>query len=143
MAASVGLAAFGALLAHGDDAVPEVFTTIVELTSISGPNRSGGVADVTHHESPDSYMEFIGTLRDGGEVSFEGNSIPNDVTHTKLETDFDAGTKRNYELSIPGSAPALKWSFAGILTALSLEFPHDGKQPVTGTIKISGKPTKA
>jgi hypothetical protein len=79
------------------------FTEIANVTSISGPSISRNVYDVTAHDSTDSYMEFIGGLKDGGELSFDLNWDPGDQTHVlrpgrpgppRLQADPPGGHRR-------------------------------------------------
>lgn len=136
-----GRDAFGTEFRRGDGATPtETFTAIANVSSISGPARSRETIDVTAHNSPDQYMQFIGGLKDGGEVSLEINYDPTESTHD-LDDDFDDTEPRNYQIVIlPDTADEHTWDFAGILTELSDEFPYDDKMGRSMTVKITGKP---
>jgi predicted secreted protein len=133
---------FGTQFQRGNGATPtEVFTTIANVTSISGPDRKRETIDVTAHDSPDQYMEFIGGLKDGGEVALEINYDPSETTHD-LDEDFDDTVARNYRVVIlPDTADEHTWAIAGIMTELGDEFPYDDKMARKMTIKITGKPT--
>ena len=133
---------FGTLFQRGNGATPtETFTTIANVTSIKGPARKRETIDVTAHDSPDAYMEFIGGLKDGGEVQLDINYDPGKATHD-LDDDFDDEVARNYRLVIlPGTDDEHTWAFGGIMTELSDEFPYDDKMTRSMTVKITGKPT--
>jgi len=137
-----GKDAFGTQFKRGDGATPtEVFTTIANVTSISGPERSRETIDVTAHDSPDGWMEFIGGLKNGGEIQLEVNYDPAEDSHD-LDDDFNDSQPRNYQLVIlPGDPDEHTWSLPGILTNLSDEFPYDDKMSRKVTVKVSGKPT--
>jgi predicted secreted protein len=137
-----GQDAFGTLFQRGNGATPtEVFTTIANVTSIEGPGRTRETIDVTAHDSPDGWMEFVGGLKDGGEVSVDINYDPTETTHD-LDDDFEDRDPRNYQIVIlPGTADEVTWSLAGILTELSDEFPYDDKMSRSLTLKVTGKPT--
>jgi predicted secreted protein len=136
-----GRNAFGTEFRRGNGATPtETFTTIANVTNIGGPNRTRDTIDVTTHGSPDAWKEFIGALKDGGEVSLDINYDPAEVTHD-LDDDFDDVEPRNYQIVIlPDTEDEHTWDFAGILTELGDEFPYDDKMSRSMTIKISGKP---
>jgi len=136
-----GRDAFGTLFKRGDGGTPtEVFTTIANVTSIGGPARTRETIDVTAHNSPDQYMQYIGGLKDGGEVSLEINYDPSETTHD-LDDDFDDTVARNYQIIIlPDTEDEHTWAIAGILTELGDEFPHDDKMTRAMTVKITGKP---
>ena len=136
-----GRNAFGTQFKRGNGATVEVFTRIANVTSISGPNRTRETIDVTAHDSPDAYMEFVGGLKDGGEVSLEINYDPSETTHD-LDDDFDDEDPRNYQIVIlPDTPDEHTWDFAAVLTELGDEFPYDDKMSRSLTVKISGKPT--
>lgn len=119
------------------------FVLIANVTNIGGPARKRETIDVTSHDSPEQWMEFIGGLKDGGEISLDINYDPAETTHD-LDDDFDDTEPRNYQVVIlPDTADEHTWSIKGIMTELSDEFPYDDKMARSMTIKVSGKPTLA
>ncbi|MEU1194921.1 phage tail tube protein [Streptomyces sp. NPDC005813] len=134
-----GINAFGTQLKRGDGATPsEVFTAIAEATGISGPGLSRETLDVTSHGSPDGWMEFIGGLKDGGEVSVDINYQP--AEHDALVDDFEDNDPRNYQLVFP-DPDETTWSFKAILTGFEPDAPYDDKLSASLTFKVTGKPT--
>jgi predicted secreted protein len=131
---------FGTELRRGDGGGPEVFTAIAESTNISGPGISREAYDVTTHQSPDAWREFIGGLKDGGEVTVDINYDPD--VHDTLVADFEDPDPRNYQLAWP-TTPETVWSFPAILTGFEPEGPHDDKLTGSLTFKVAGKPTLA
>lgn len=120
-----------------------VFETIANVTNIGGPERTRETIDVTSHDSPSGYMEFIGGLKDGGEISLDINYDPAEVTHD-LDDDFDDTEPRNYQIVIlPDTADEYTWTIKGIMTTLGDEFPYDDKMARSMTVKVTGKPTLA
>lgn len=134
-----GLDAFGIALKRSDMATPgpAVFTAIANVTSVSGPEIERETYDVTAHDSPDGWREFIGGLKDGGEVSVEVNYDPR--IHDDLVADFDDVEPRDYKMTFPGTLG--EWAFSAILTGFSQEAPVDDKLSAELTFKVSGKPT--
>ena len=118
---------------------------LVELTSISGPSETMDPIDLTSHDSADAFKEFVAGLRDGGEISFEGNFIKgNAAGQIAAHTDFQAGTARAWIIKHPGwggGTPQISGN--GLLTAFSMDYPFDGKISLSGTIKVTGMPTLA
>lgn len=139
-----GLDAFGTQFRRATTLVPgTVFETIANVTSVGGPERTRETIDVTAHDSPDQWMEFIGGLKDGGEISLDINYDPGETTHD-LDDDFDDDSARNYQIVIlPDTATEHTWSFKGIMTKLGDEFPYDDKMARSMTVKVTGKPTLA
>lgn len=136
-----GRDAFGTQFRRGNGATPtELFTTIANVQTISGPNRTRETIDVTAHDSVDAYMEFLGGLKDGGEVALEINYDPTETTHD-LDGDFMDVDPRNYQVVIlPDTIDEYTWDFAGVLTELGDEFPYDDKMSRSLTVKVTGKP---
>lgn len=118
---------------------------LVELTSITGPGESMDPIDLTSHDSDSAFREFVAGLRDGGEISFEGNFIKgNAAGQIAAHTDFQAGQVRAWIIKHPGWVAGVpQISGNGYLTAFSIDYPFDGKISVSGTIKVTGKPVLA
>ena len=129
---------FGTLLKRGDGADPEVFTAIGDPTGISGPGLSRETIDVTSHGSPDQWMEFVGGLKDGGEVSVDINLQPG--VHGPLADDFDDTEPRNYQIVFP-DPDETTWNFKAIMTGFEWDAPYDDKLSASLTFKVTGKPT--
>ena len=124
-------AGFGTILKYGAG------TVIGELTNIGGPNQSADAIEVTNHQSPDGFREFIGGLKDGGEVTFEGNFLGGDAGQVAIGASFISGAVESFVIVFPNG---YTWTFSGIVTAREVSPPMDDKLPFSGTIKISGKP---
>jgi predicted secreted protein len=139
-----GRDAFGTQFQRATGVAPgTTYETIANVTSIGGPERTRETIDVTSHDSPDGWMEFIGGLKDGGEISLDVNYDPAETTHD-LDDDFDDVLPRNYRIVLlPDTDDEHTWQISGILTQLGDEFPYDDKMARTMTIKVTGKPTLA
>lgn len=121
---------------------PGTFQVVASCTDISGPSREREAIEVTAHDSPDQYREFVKGLKDGGEVEVTINYDPGVTTHQILDEDFEEDDLRTYQVIImPGEADEHTWEFNGLITGIGDEFPHDDKMERTVTVKISGKPT--
>jgi predicted secreted protein len=133
-----GIDGFGTALARSDMASSPTFTEIANVTSISGPGISRETIDVTAHDSPDGWREFLGGLKDGGEVSFDLNWDVEEPTHEALVSDLEDSVPRDYKLVFPNDIA--EWAFKAILTGFEASFPTDDKITASVTYKISGKP---
>lgn len=142
--ASKAVSTAGVKLQKGDGATPtEAFTTIAEVTSISGPNESADTIEVTSFDS--TAKEFIPALRDGGEVSFEFNFVGDDATQAALRTQFVNGTVGNFKIDCDDATATLtvpsKYSFAASVTSLGMNFATNDKITGSCTLKVSGAVT--
>lgn len=135
-----GLDAFGTELRRGDGATSEVFTAIANVTNVGGPSLSRSTIDVTSHDSPNQWMEFLGGLKDAGEVSLDVNYDPD--VHDVLVADFEDTAPRNYRVAFP-TTPETLWNVSAILTGFEPEAPHDDKLAAELTFKLTGQPSLA
>jgi predicted secreted protein len=136
-----GIDAFGTQFLR-DTTGAGTFAVIANVSDISGPSRSREAIEVTAHDSPDQYREFVKGLKDGGEVTLTLNYNPAHNTHSALDADFEEDELRDYQvILLPGEADEHTWDFSGLITALGDEFPIDNRMEREVTFKISGKPT--
>jgi predicted secreted protein len=141
--------ATGALFAHGtflkigDAATPtENFTTISEVTDLSGPSLSLAALTATSHDSG-GWKEIIGGILDGGSVTLSLNFKPTHATHSYtagLIKDMVNRTLRNFQLIFTDSGTTT-WSFAALVTAFETTEPVDERLTADVTLEISGAPT--
>ncbi len=131
-----GISAFGSLFNWNA-------VDIAEIQTIGGPSQSMSEIEVTHHASTNGFRDFVAGLRDGGEITLEGNFIKTDTTgQVAMHTDFQAGTARTWILKLPGwAASAPQWTGSGYVKAFSVNLPFDGKLGFSATIRLTGKPT--
>ncbi|KKL29023.1 hypothetical protein LCGC14_2369280 [marine sediment metagenome] len=134
---TIAIDAHGTLLKLGDGGGgSEVFTTVAEVTDISGPSMTLDPIDVTSHDSTAAYREFIGGLLDAGEVTLTINYVPTAGTHdatTGLIADMVARVVRNFQLVFPDSGTTT-WSFAALITAFEPAEPIDDKLALTSLL---------
>lgn len=114
---------------------------LLEQVNLTGISQSVDTVEVTNHDSDDSFKEYVAGLRDGGELTIDANFIAGDTYgQIAFHTDMQAGTKRDCFLVMP-MAIGDALSFSAIAKGFEPSFPADGKFGVTGTIKVTGKPT--
>ncbi len=140
MAATVGTSGFGTLLKAGDGASSETFAAIAEVKSITGPSLSLETLDATHMESPSNYREVLPSFKSAGEVTFEVNFLPATSGQTVVTTDFEARTKRNFQLVFPDTGTTT-WSFAGYYTGFTPSAAVDDMLSASITITVDGAVT--
>lgn len=132
---------FGTLFKTGNGAVPEIFTTLAEVTNITPPAMARDTVDVTHELSPEAWREFIAGLKDGGEVSVEMNFVPGQSDAAALMAELalsGSAALKNRQIVFPDGSV---FAFAAILTAYEPDAPIDDKMSASVTFKVSGKPT--
>jgi predicted secreted protein len=124
----------------GDGGGTEVFTAIGDVVSINGPNETRETIDVTDLDS--TGREFKAALKDGGELTFETNYRPTNTQHIQLETDYDSGVLRNFQLVFSDTGNRT-YSFAALITNLSPVVQAAEVLRRSITLKLSGAVTRA
>jgi len=136
---------YGSLFKLGDGAGSEVFTTVAEITDISGPNFSRDSIEVTNLDSTTGWREQIPGWRDGDSVSLTANWLPTNVTQdgtTGMYSHFTDNVNHNYQIVLP-TAVGLTISLTGHITGFPITLPIEEQAQVDFEIKISGVVTIA
>lgn len=133
------ISSFGTLMKIGDGATPtETFTTIAEVLDITGPQVALATTEVTSHDS-NGWREFIPTLKEGGEVTFDCNFFAHTTQGFSggLYNDLNNKTKRNFQ-TVFTTTPAKTAAYAAYVTSVKLAAPVDGALKGSITLKITG-----
>lgn len=109
--------------------------------SITGPDESFDVIDVTTHTSTGGYREFITGLADGGELTVTINWHDDEAAHTLLQTALTARELTAFQLWWPGYDTNNLMDFDGYVTGLTRASPMDAQITRDLTIKITGPVT--
>jgi predicted secreted protein len=117
-------------------------TTVALVSDINGPGMKGDTIDVTNHDNPDNYKQFIVGLKEGGDVKAKIYFDPAETTHTDLISAFEARSLDSWAI-VPPVAGVTGWTFTGVLTQFDSKFKVNGPMEADITIKVSGKPTWA
>lgn len=90
----------GIFLKYGNGAEPtETFAAVVELVSLKPPARSRNEIDVSNHnEARES--KILG-MRRLGQVTGTINWLPASTSHAQMLADYEANTKRNWQVGFP------------------------------------------
>jgi predicted secreted protein len=131
--ATAAISGYGSTITFGGTAVTE--------TMITGPENTRDQLDATTHSSTSAAREFIPGLKDGGEVTLEGNWVPSDAGQTALLSSYDNGTTSACVITYAGSAGTC--TFNGFVSGFNIAPPHDEKLTFTATIKVTGPVTYA
>jgi len=131
--ATAAVSGYGVAITFGGDAVGE--------TTIAGPENSRDQLDATTNSSASAAREFIPGLKDGGEVTLEGNWVPADVGQVALLASYNNGTTAACVITYPSATGTC--SFNGFVSNWTINPPHDEKLTFSSTIKVTGPVTYA
>ena len=135
-------AAFGTRLSVQYNQTGE-YVDLINVGDISGPEVNAETIDVTTHDSPNRFAEFISGMADGGEVSYDLVFDAASAPHAALYNAVADRKLHNFYVKAPGfvsTAAGGYWSFVGLFTKMSLSFPVTDKIGASCNIKVSGKP---
>jgi predicted secreted protein len=123
-----------------------VLSTIAEVKSISGPDLSKEVIDVTSLDSTGGYREFIASFRDGGNVSLNVNFTR--AGFDALKTVFDADNEEGlaqYTIEFQDGQGTAGANTQIIFNAYVVEMPvsitFDDAVMFDVTLKVTGQVT--
>lgn len=132
----------GITLSVSDTASPEAYTSIPDITDITGPD--GSVAEVDTTDLSASAKTYIRGLPDNGSVSFTINYIPANTYHAQLRSDFNSSAEiaRYYRLTFTDS-PNTTWTFQGYVSTFSISASIDDKLTASCAVRVKGAITEA
>lgn len=119
----------------GNGASPEVFTSICDIVDINGPNETADPLEASSLCS--TSKEFVGGLRDGGEITLQLNLAPTNPNHLQFQTDLGAAITRNYQIALPDS-PSTLIDFAAFVTAFGPSLATNTLATAAVTLKVTG-----
>lgn len=125
--------------AHGTT-LARAGNVIAESIKIGGWAVNREMLDVTAHDSPDGYDQYIPGLKRSGEFPISGNFYAGDTNgQIGLLTDFEAGTLQDFVLTYSDDGTTL--TFKAYVKEFGVgEADVNGSLPFTASLKINGKP---
>ena len=138
-------AAKGVIISISDNVIP-TFNPIGQVFSLSGPTLSADVVDVSAHDSPGFYREFVNSFRDGGEVTIGLRWDPDLASHSELGNGlinlFERDVINDYQITWPNAAADV-WEFSAWVTGYEPTADFDAALEASVTFKLSTKPAFA
>lgn len=119
------------------------YTEIARVEDISGGGITQAFDEVTAHDSVGRYRQYLATLLELGEISFDIIWDPQNATHngtTGLLNEIQDGTTQNYQVRFPTATP-VTWTFSAFVTSFSWNAPVDGALRASIGLRPTGNPT--
>ena len=113
-------------------------TTIAEVKTAAHSGMKLDMLDVTSHDSTGKWKEFIVGLKEGGELTAEGN-FTNAASQAAFITDLQAGTSASYTLAF-GATPVATVTVTAFPMSIDISAPVEGDLGFSLTLKITGQP---
>ena len=112
-----------------------------QITDLSGPSITKEQIEVTNFASPGSYREFIGGLRDAGQMDITLQMNPSSSTDNKIRSNFDLDTDETKAISINLAGSGTTLNFSGSVFAMNHSIPLNDVISMDCTLRISGPVT--
>jgi len=125
---------------YSNGASPEVYTSMVNVTSISGPTSERGEIDTTDLSS--TARENISALIDHGTIDVQCMWDENATSHAAIRALFVADTERNWRITNAAS-PLSTYTFAARVKGIPLDYASDEVVRASFTLRVSGALTIA
>lgn len=131
--------AWGTLFKIGSGGSAETFTTIPEVTNVNAPNVKTDLNDVSSHDSPGAFREWLPGMHDGDTVTAPYWWRPSNSIHISVRVDAYASTLRNFKVVFPDASDntcAFKGYINTNMQSAKVGSPLDGNLGV----KVTGLP---
>ncbi len=128
----------GTAFKRGDGASPEIFVTIADVISISGPGITKDEIETTALDS--NAKEFIGALDDPGEITLELNQNFQDPGQPLLRADAEGSALGNFEV-VWSDVSGTKAAFNGEVMEYSITAEANDAVKASVRIKVNGSIT--
>jgi predicted secreted protein len=115
------------------------YVTISEVLKIQRSGSKLDAVDVTNMDSPSNFREFLATLNDSGEITFECNFIPGSSVQALLDSDFNNQVLSPWKIELPGAAG--HFTFSAWVTSDDFDLPVDKQATKSVKLKITGPVT--
>ena len=127
---------YGTVLKYGDGGSPQTFAEIGEIGDFEDGDTIE-LVEVTNHQSPNNRREYIAGLKDGAEMSFPCNYIPEHATHDRATgLRGKIGDVLDFQLVAPGETEV--YNFSALVMGVTRSFPVQGVMQMTVTLKKTG-----
>lgn len=117
---------------------------VAEVKSIDGPQLAAEAVEATHLKSKNGFREYVGGIKDGGEITLTINFIMSNATHgagAGILADWNADAVMptvTWDLVWPNGSV---WTFPAIQTGWSSGAEVDGILEAEITLQVAGAPT--
>jgi hypothetical protein len=129
----------GSLLQIGDGGGSEIFTTVPEVKKLAGPGAKFDLLDVSSHDTPTLFREYIPGFSDGDSIRFTINWRPSNTVHKGIRIDAYAATLRNFKIVFPDT-PFNTVKSSTYIQDFSPTADVGTEMTAAGMLKITGAP---
>lgn len=115
------------------------FATVGTIYEMSPPGATRDAVDKTSHSSTDRWREFIGGMKELGDMQIDLEFDPASTAVDDMYTDLNTNTAGYYKV-VFNDVASTEWGFSAFVTGVDVATPLEDKRMMTVTIKGTGKP---
>lgn len=116
-----------------------LYEDVPQATVLNTPQVETDYDDVSNHDSPSAYKEWLPTMKDAGEISFDLIWNPGDAMHAQLFTDNVNGTLLDWKIVLPNVA-ATTFSFSAYVSKFGGNLEYSKGARLSCGLKVTGAP---
>jgi hypothetical protein len=135
---STAIAGRGSKLQRSPDG--STYTTIAEVKKTTASGSKSDFDDITNFDSPSNFREYLPTLLDGGEYSFDCLWYPGSSIQTQLRTDWTNQSLLYWKFLLSNGTNGV--SFQGYVSNTDFDAPVDKSVTKNFKIKVTGPVTE-
>lgn len=136
---SDAVSSIGCKIEIGDEASPEIWSEVAEVTDFTTPDGEAPDIDTTHLQS--TAMEFLQGIPDNGNVPVSGNFVGSDTVQSDLRTAQRSQTKKHVRISLSDS-PATTFTFYAYVKSFVISAAVNDKLPFSMNLRVTGAVTE-
>ena len=122
-----------------------VLTEVGELIALEPGSEEWGTTEATHFKSPGRRREYLKTLIETGQGSFQVNWLPGKPTDVLISDAHQDPGARAFKIVVPADNEGGKWEISGFVNVLSRTptIPLDDRMTCQVTLQFTGERTEA
>lgn len=122
-----------------------VLTEVGELIALEPGSEEWGTTEATHFKSPGRRREYIKTLIETGQGSFQVNWLPGKLTDVLISDAHQDPAARAFKIIVPADNEGGTWEISGLVNVLSRTptIPLDDRMTCQITLQFTGGRTEA
>lgn len=133
------VAAYTTVIAKGDGASPEVFSTILSMSSLTVNQLDAPPLDVTSYGDVWP-VKIAPGQKSSGQINCTIHFDQGDTTHAAIKTQWTAQTASNYKITFPGATPS-SYTMSAFVQNWGVQVERNGIMMATFTLQPTGTVT--
>lgn len=136
--ATQGLFAKGAKLKRKNPSTAQ-YEDVPQANVLNSPDIAQDYVEISNHDSPGNFKEWIDTFRDGGDIPVGLIWNPALPMHVTIYNDLLAQTELDWRV-VMNNATSTTWDFKARVSRFNVPLPHDQAVVAQMSLKVTANP---